>query len=288
MEFFFLENLKKIKSVGKINDDCEILEKNLVIASDSFIENIHFKLKWLSLKNITKKAFLVNISDFVAKNAVPKYAILSIVISNKLSKKDIKEIVYGIQEICSKFKIKIVGGDTVKGSELAFHITLIGHINKKYITRQGIKKGNLVAYTSSLNQNLGSVLKELKTLLYFNKKLNNKKSRFLSPVLRTKFMNRAYKFISSSIDISDGLYAEIKRLESLNNLNFKPNNRHILESKKNKLLCISGEEYEILFTFSKKHQKALERIAQICRIKINIIGSFNRFKKLKLSSLNWH
>jgi len=86
-ENFFI-NLFHSKYIG---DDGAIVnnatKKKLIISSDSFFENIHFKRQWFTLYQIAQKAMLINISDAIVMNAKAKYAILNIAIPPNFTKK---------------------------------------------------------------------------------------------------------------------------------------------------------------------------------------------------------
>ena len=104
----------------------------------------------------------------------------------------------------------------------------------------------------------------------------------MNPVLRCNFMVKAKKAIHACMDISDGLANEIRRLESLNSLQFKafrPIQKEIYQS---------GEEYELLFSFSPKYLTMLQKIAKLSRIHIHVIGQFGRYKKMHFKTLTWH
>ena len=58
------------------------------------------------------------------------------------------------------------------------------------------------------------------------------------------------------MDISDGLFFELERLSKSNKIGFE-----FYKKIPNDVGC-SGEEYEILFTYDKKHQKKIEKIAK--------------------------
>ena len=62
-----------------IGDDGAVVDGR-VYSADAFCENIHFKREWMSLKQIAAKAVTVNVSDAVAMNATPKYALVTIAI----------------------------------------------------------------------------------------------------------------------------------------------------------------------------------------------------------------
>lgn len=305
MESFFLKNLKRTGITKNLGDDCALLthfikdKRHYVVAMDSFAQDIHFLMshnkdsnKWLSYENLAKKAFLVNISDIISSGALPKYALLSITLPRGINKIEILEIINGIKEICDIYNICIIGGDTTKGKNLAFHITLIGELQGNYLNRNNIRNGDFVAYTSARTQDLGRSFKALKNLLRYGSKINkipknvleikSAYAKFCAPILRDKFLFKAQKLLHACMDISDGLAAEISRLEKLNAMHFLP--FKILK----KDVYQSGEEYELLFTFNPKNLNALRKIAQQTRIKIHIIGKFGRFRKTNIKAINWN
>ncbi len=259
-EDYFI-SLFKNKHIG---DDGAVVDE-MVYSKDLFCEDIHFKRRWMSLKEIAKKSMLVNISDAIVMNAKPVYAMLGIKIPKNFSYKDIKELYLGFEEICKKYNIAMIGGDTIAGDKLDISLTIISK-TKKPIKRIGIKKGDLIAYTGSL----GSVRKDLKKLLK-NEKIY-KKSKFITPILKDKFFYKASKFIHSALDISDGLSKDLSRLGKINKLNFK----FFKKISKNKI-C-SGEEYEILFSFDKKYKDKILSLSKQTKTPVTIFAKAIRGK----------
>ncbi|MWV62219.1 thiamine-phosphate kinase [Helicobacter saguini] len=328
IESFFLRNLKKSGIVGNIDDDCAILnfntkkdsnifknKKNYIVSVDSFAQNTHFKLpkdsknieskiannklktytnfnQWLSYKNLSKKAFLVNISDILSSGGLAKYALLSITLPRHITTRQILEIIEGMREICRQYNIKIIGGDTASSDILSFHITLFGELNGKYLARNGVKNGDFVAYTSARRGDLGRSFRALKSLFRFGASVNKlphnflenngSYSKFASPILRESFLLKVKNKLHSCMDISDGLGAEIRRLERLNRLHFLPFKP--LKSA----ISQSGEEYELLLTFSPKNLLAIKRAAVQTRTGLHIIGKFGRFRESKMRTKIWH
>ena len=103
--------IKKIKNNNYIGDDGAVITKklkkneNYIYSSDGFFQDVHFKTSWMSLEQIAIKSMLVNISDAIAMNAVPKYALLTIAIPKDYSKKQLKELANGFKKIAKKFNI---------------------------------------------------------------------------------------------------------------------------------------------------------------------------------------
>jgi len=239
-----------------------------VIASDSFFEDIHFKRNWLSLEEISYKASLVNLSDMIAMNAKAKYAILNVAFPKSLSLKEVKNLADGFKKAAKEYSYEIIGGDTIQNNKIAISVTHIGY-SKKPIYRKA-KINEFVAFTG----NLGTVKKDLETLLRGGK--INKNSKFIKPILRDKFFYKASKYITAACDISDGLFKELERISKISNIGYE------FFTKFDKNIGCSGEEYEILFTFPKKHLKVIENIAKITKTPITIFAITKRgnFKSL--------
>lgn len=247
------------KFSNKKNGDDGALVGKWVFSKDLFVQNIHFKRSWLSLRQIAVKSMLVNISDAVAMNARPKYALLGLELPKEISISEIDELCGGFLDICKKFNIKIIGGDTISGDRISISVTIISK-TKKAVFRKGAKIGDFIAFTG----NLGSVIKDFGILENGGKIDEN--SKFITPDLKADFFYKAAKFTTSAIDISDGLSQDLSRLLEKNGAGIK----FLKNLSKDELF--SGEEYEILFTFAKKNRDKILKIAKKTATKITIFG----------------
>lgn len=247
------------KFSNKKNGDDGALVGKWVFSKDLFVQNIHFKRSWLSLRQIAVKSMLVNISDAVAMNARPKYALLGLELPKEISISEIDELCGGFLDICKKFNIKIIGGDTISGDRISISVTIISK-TKKAVFRKGAKIGDFIAFTG----NLGSVIKDFGILENGGKIDEN--SKFITPDLKADFFYKAAKFTTSAMDISDGLSQDLSRLLEKNGAGIK----FLKNLSKDELF--SGEEYEILFTFAKKNRDKILKIAKKTATKITIFG----------------
>lgn len=250
--------IKKIANNKYIGDDGAVVG-DFVYSMDGFFENVHFKRDWMSLKQIAKKSMLVNISDAIAMNAKPKFALITIAIPKKYTKKDLKELASGFQKVAKEYGVTIIGGDTISNVKLDISITIISE-TKNPIMRSGTNKGDLVAYTGKL----GTSKRDLDRL--FKGEKVHKKSRFITPKLRADFFFEASKYVNSAMDISDGLFFELARLSKENQLGFE------FFGKIPKKVGCSGEEYELLFTFNPKYKDKIIKLSKKYKLKLNIIA----------------
>ena len=250
----------------RIGDDGAVIG-NQIYSKDAFFENVHFKREWLSPYQIAVKAMMVNISDAVAMNAKPKYALLSVAMPKTLTKYEMSELARGFQETAAKFAIEIIGGDTISNTKLDITITIISE-SKKPLYRKGLKKGDLLCYTGTL----GRSSRDLKRLMRGGSL--HAKSRFISLHVRDKFIDSSYRLLRAGMDISDGLFSDLEKLSKLNICGFDFN------KKISKSIGCSGEEYEMLIAISKRNRIALIRQAKQMRVALTIFAKVKqgRFK----------
>ena len=269
-EEYFIKQFSSNKIIG---DDGAVI-KNTVYSMDAFFQNVHFKKEWMSLKQIAYKSMIVNISDAIAMNAKPKYALLSVAIPNTYNEKDLKQLANGFKKAAKEFGITIIGGDTISNEKLDISVTIVSK-TKKPIYRSGVKKDDLVCYTGDL----GSSKRDLEKL-FANQKIS-KKSKFLKPKLNAKFFYEVSKYVNASMDISDGLFFELERLSKASKVGFE-----FFEEIKEEI-GTSGEEYEMLFSFVKKDLEKIEKIAKKHKVKLNIFAKAIK-GKYETKSKNHH
>ncbi|MCF6200822.1 MAG: thiamine-phosphate kinase [Hydrogenimonas sp.] len=254
-EDYFIKCFKKSRFIG---DDAAVLG-DLCVSQDAFFENVHFKREWMSLRQIAKKAMLVNISDSIAMNAKPKYALLTVAMPKSFTKEQMSELASGFIESAEEFGVEIIGGDTIANIKLDISVTILAE-SKKPVTREGMREGDLLAYTG----NLGGVLRDLKRVLRGIK--INSSSRLISPVLRDSFFYRVAPYVNCAMDISDGLFSDLQKLQRANRLGFD-----LFWDIPKRVGC-SGEEFEMLFAFNPRHKKRVLNIAKTTRTPVTIFA----------------
>ncbi len=71
-----------------IGDDGAVVGE-MVYSIDAFHEDVHFKRAWMTPAQTGRKAMLVNLSDAIAMNASPQYALVTPSIPGDFSEKEI-------------------------------------------------------------------------------------------------------------------------------------------------------------------------------------------------------
>ena len=263
LESYFISKVKN-RYIGDDGAFIEGMDGN-VFSKDAFFEGVHFKTEWMSYYDVAKKAMLVNISDAIAMNAKPLYALLSVAMPSTITKYEIDELVRGFDDVASYYGVEIIGGDTISNTKLDITITIISKSTKP-LMRKGIKQDYLLAYRGKL----GGSKRDLKKL--FNLGRIHKKSKFVDIKLQQKFIQNTSRFLKAGMDISDGLFSDLSKLAQSNGVGFrffKPVCRGI---------GCSGEEYEMLVAFDKRDKKTLIRRAIQSRTKLNIFAISKRLR----------
>ena len=260
LEYYFISQFKN-KNIG---DDGALIDDE-IYSKDAFFENVHFKTSWMSYYQIARKAMLVNISDAIAMNAQPKYALLSVAMPKNITKTQMKELAQGFLDVAKEYNLEIIGGDTISNTKLDITITIISQ-TKKPLLRKGLRVNHILAYTGVL----GKSAKELKKI--FNNGSLHKKSKFIDIKLQQKFIKDTTRFLSAGMDISDGLLSDLEKLSVVNKIGFK-----FFKHMPKSVVC-SGEEYEMLIAFDKRQLKTVKRRAFQNRVKLNIFAQARREK----------
>jgi len=250
-EFGLIEFLRRRLPAGKkvvrgIGDDAAVLELNAreyqLFTTDMFVEGVHFRPSAVG-RQIGHKALACNISDIAAMGGVPAFAVVSIGLNSRTEARFVKDIYAGMSRLARRFKISIVGGDTVRSPRTVINVALLGTVEKKkLVTRGGARPGDRIFVSGKLGRSLSSGRH-----LSFLPRLNE--ARFLATHVRPTAM----------IDISDGLAADLghvlkaSRTGAVLDANRIP--RHRGATVKHALY--DGEDFELLFTLRPADAKKL-------------------------------
>ena len=250
-ELKFIEYLRKnIKTkadvVVGIGDDTAVIRytknKYLLFASDMIIEGVHFT-KGTNPYAIGWKAAAVNISDIAAMGGVPKYIVISVGVPKKNRERTLLGITKGAKDICKRFGVSIVGGDTNSSNKtIVVDVAIIGYVSKKHLlTRSGARVSDLVFVTGSLGEG------------------KFKHLDFIPRIRESQVLVNNFK-INSMIDISDGLFIDLTRVCTSSGVGACIYKSQIPVSPKApdfRTAVGYGEDFELVFTLSTKQARRL-------------------------------
>ena len=288
---YFQKNSNNNPSAKNLNDDV-FFNKNrrLVVSIDTYNEGVHFPdFKYPNL--VIKKVIRSSISDLIAKGVKPEYYFISGCGSkSKFSKKNLKMISKSLNQEQKKYDLKLSGGDTTNFNKVSFSITCIG-FSKKIVERNKARLNDDIYVTGNLGDSFIG-LKSIKNKIKINSKLKKYfVNQFYCPNLPYKIYKEIHKFANTSMDISDGLITDMNKLINKQKLSFEINVNKIPISKnlefylkKYKKLktqyLFNGDDYQILFTSSKKKRLLIKSVGKKMNQKFTIIGKINNgYKK---------
>jgi len=281
---YFSNLSKNNKGSFDLSDDIFFdYKKKIGISIDTFIEGRHF-LNFINPNLVIKKALRGAISDLICKGIIPKYYFMSCSGNKKhLTKNNLAKIKLALKEEQKKYNVFLAGGDTSYSNKLSITIAVVGYSKKNPVLRSGAKIEDDIYLTNTIGDAFVG-LKVLKGRIKLSKKNSNYFIRkFYLPTLPMKFSKKIHLFANSAIDISDGFFQDLQHILTRSNLSskiFKNKipissflNSYIIRTKKNKLHFISnGDDYQILFTASKKMRHLIKKISKSTSTKVEIVG----------------
>ena len=292
---YFKKLTKLNNSSLKLNDDVFFdKRKKLVISTDTYNQGTHF----LDFKNpelVIKKIIRSSISDLICKGVLPKYYFISGSGNNKtFSRANLSKLSNSLMEEQKKYKILLCGGDTTFSNNLSFSITSVG-FSKNIIFRNNAKNNDNIYVTGNLGDSYIG-LKILKNKINIQKRYKNyfiKKYYF--PDIQISLAKTLFKYANSSIDISDGLIADLEKMINKQKLSYvvnldkipvSQNLRKLIKSNKlNKSNLVSnGDDYQILFTASPNKARIISNTSKNLGIKITKIGKITSANKKSIIS----
>jgi thiamine-monophosphate kinase len=241
----YLINKLSSKHIG---DDAAVIG-DILYSMDAFFEDTHYKREWMTMSQIGRKAMLINLSDAIAMNAQPQYALVTVSIPKDMTETEIDELTLSMEKTAKEYGCEIIGGDTIGGDKLHLSITIVSQSDTPLL-RTGLKEGDLLAYTGVL----GGSKRDLDALYRGEKIADN--SRFFEPTLRADFVTKARPLLRTGMDISDGLFCDTNKMLDINKYGF-----HEFE-KVDDEIGLSGEEFEMLVSFAPEHYTQVMQIAE--------------------------
>src|SRR5207302_5557360 len=118
-ELGLLSELERRGLARHIEHDAAQLGDGLVITQDALVEGVHFRLDWISWRDLGWRAAAVNLSDLAASGADPEALVVSFAAPGDVQLDDVLEVYEGIAET----GVPVVGGDTSEADRLMLSVT---------------------------------------------------------------------------------------------------------------------------------------------------------------------
>lgn len=243
----FIQIIKSTLNSNHIGDDCAYLEDlGIVITQDSLVEDVHFKMEYMTPYQLGYKSVMVNISDICASGAEPKYLTISLSLPKHIDEKFVKEFYEGAKEACGE--TQIVGGDLTGSDKIFVSVTAIGSTkDRKISSRSNAKEG----YKIIVSGEHGNSAKGLNLLL--NGKTAPEKfiNAHLMPAAQREFSKKIAVNIKQDyamMDTSDGLADALMQIAKASGVTISVDTSKIPHDKDVDMETVlyGGEDYQLV------------------------------------------
>jgi len=287
-EFGFIESIRKdclttldevIKGIG---DDCAVFRSSgdrvLLLTTDMLVEDIHFVRDTITPHQLGGKAIAVNLSDIAAMGGRPLVALISVAIPAEREIEELQELYRGMKDICGRYRVDIVGGDTVASPDkLVINVSVVGDANEgQVLYRSGARPGDKIYLTGTVGDSSAG-LRILRGKISAPGPLRDhfiKAHNEPQPLIETGGIIAQSRLATAMIDLSDGLISDLGHICEESGVGaFLFRDRIPLSSELEKVagyagfnpleLALSGgEDYALLATVPEKNAKKFE---QVCK-----------------------
>jgi thiamine-monophosphate kinase len=144
-EVGLLAELEHRGLVERIENDAAELSDGLVVTQDALLEGVHFRLDWLSWRDLGWRAAAVNLSDLAASGATPEALVVTLGLPPDTGVSDVVELYEGLAET----GVPVRGGDTTRSERVVLSVTALGH-SERVPGRAGARPGDRLVVTGPL------------------------------------------------------------------------------------------------------------------------------------------
>jgi thiamine-monophosphate kinase len=156
----------------------------LVVTQDALVEGVHFRLDWISWRDLGWRAAAVSLSDLAASGAEPKALVVTLGATGDTRVDDVLDLYEGIAET----GVPVVGGDTTAAPQLVLSVAALGRADR-VPGRAGARPGDLLVVTGPLGA-AGAAFR---------------RRSFVRPPLRLEEGRELARAAHAMLDVSDGL-----------------------------------------------------------------------------------
>jgi thiamine-monophosphate kinase len=252
--------------------------------------------KNMSLWQASRKAVVMNVSDFASKGVQPTAALVSLGLPKHFMRRDIEEIAGGLNAGAREYDTYVIGGDTGEASDLVISVSLFGTAQKAALMlRGGAKPGDVLAVTGFFGKSASG----LRLLLDDCSVSADLREVLLGAVCMPKarlaegLALSGCGAVSASIDSSDGLAWSLHEIGEMSKVGFVVNSVPVADEVRRfaefnhldplELALYGGEEYELVVTIKPKRWVNAETAVEAVGGCLLPIGKVTRDKQMLLN-----
>jgi len=183
-ELGLLAELERRGLAVRIENDAAELAGGRVVTQDVLVEGVHFRLDWISWRDLGFRAAAANLSDLAASGAEPEGLVVTLAAPSETAVADVVELYEGLAEAGTP----VIGGDTSAADRLVLSVTAIGS-SERVPGRGGARPGDVLVVSGPLGASGAAY----------------RRGRYVRPPLRLEEGRVLARTAHALIDISDGL-----------------------------------------------------------------------------------
>lgn len=275
---------------GLIDDVAVVPSKpghDLVLTKDAIVEGVHF-LPTDPLDTVARKLMRVNLSDLAAKGAEPFGYLLACHWSKRCGWPERMTFCDGLRADQKTFGVALVGGDTVvTPGPASFSMTMLGWTPKgRTVGRSGARPGDLVFVTGAIGDGWLGLQGVQNKLSLEPERIAALVEQYRTPAPRVEFAVPVRDMATASIDVSDGLIADLRHLAEAGKIRIEIDletvplsaagqawfDGRVDEQAALEKLVTGGDDYEIAFTVGPKDEAAIRREADRRHLRLTRLG----------------
>ena len=225
-ELGLLAELERRGLAQRIEHDAASLAGGTVVTQDALVEGVHFRLDWISWRDLGWRVAAVNLSDLAASGATPEGLLVTLAAPDETNVADVVELYAGIAEA----GVPVVGGDTTRAQHLTLSVTAVGR-SDRVPGRAGARVGDDIVVSGPLGA-AGAAFR---------------RRTYVRPPLRLAEGRELATFAHALLDLSDGLAVDAGHIASRSSCSVVIDLEHVPLSEGAELADVGfGEDYELL------------------------------------------
>jgi thiamine-monophosphate kinase len=261
----------------------------LITTMDAVASGVHF-FPDDDAADIGWKALAVNVSDLVAKGAIPHTYLMSLAFPEAPKLEWLAQFAFGLGEAQVAFGMTLIGGDTDRRSgPVSITISAFGLVPMGAMVRRGTAQiGDKIFVSGSLGDAAMGLKLRGRTDDAVAWGLSADQhaylvSRYLRPLPRLALAEALRRHARASMDVSDGLLKDLRRMTAASGvgasidsarLPLSPAAARVLTAVPGEISAIlaGGDDYEVLATVSPAHVAAFQTAARAARVTVTQVG----------------
>ena len=232
----------------------------LLLTCDAMVEDVHFRRRWMSPREVGWKVMVRNLSDIAAMGGRPGWAVVTCGFPPGTDVEFVDALVEGLDEALRGYGAHIVGGDIVRSPVFFVSVTLTGHAEAHAILRRsGCRPGDVLMVTGELGASAAG-LAALEAGQGDRFPEATRAHLLPRPRLEAGRALARAELATSCIDISDGLAGDAAHLAEESGTGISLSLADVPVAQACRDVCATlggdpleyavhgGEDYELLFT----------------------------------------